>query len=97
MNENGNITQYTLLHSEGELWQSAAVAALKACLAIKNESVDTPRHTERLQWMYNVMANPDAWVTANRWYLLQSATIVAGGHKTNDNDVEHVVNLLVPV
>lgn len=97
MNENGNITKYTLLHSEGALWQSAAIAAMKAAVNVKNENVNTNRHTERLQWAYDVLANPDNWVTAHRWDIIQNPTIAASGHSSTDSDVEFVVAGLVPV
>ena len=98
MNENGNITVYNVLHSEGALWQSAEIAALKAATVIQNESVNTPRHTERLQWMYNVIADPDAWVQANKWNIVQAGiSLIVSGSAATDNNVEAVVNGLVPV
>ena len=96
-NELGFITQYNLLHTEGALWQSAAIAAMKSAVNIKNESANTKRHTERLQWAYDVLANPDNWVTAHRWDIIQNPTIAASGHSSTDSDVEFVVAGLVPV
>ena len=97
MNELGNITKYNLLHTEGALWQSAAVAAMKAAVNIKNENVNTPKHTERLQWAYNVLVNPDNWVTAHRWDIIQNPTIATNGNTSSDSDIEFVVAGLVPV
>jgi len=96
-NELGNITTYNLLHSEGALWQSAAVAAMKSAVNIKNENPETQRHTERMQWAYDVLANPDNWVTAHRWDILQNPTIAANGHSSSDSDIEFVVAGLVPI
>ena len=96
MNENGNITKYKIFQSNGLLWQSAAIAALKAATVIKNEDVNTPRHTERLQWAWTIMANPDAWVQANKWNIIQSAPIISGGDAATDNNIESAVNALMP-
>lgn len=96
-NELGYITKYNLLHSEGALWQSAAIAAMKLAVDIKNENVNTNRHTERLQWAYDVLANPDNWVTAHRWDIIQNATIATNGHTSADGDIEFVVAGLIPV
>lgn len=96
-NELGNITTYNLLKSEGELWQSAAIAAMKAAVNIKNESPETQRHTERMQWAGNVLANPDTWVTAHKWDIIQNPTIATNGHTSTDSDIEYVVAGLVPV
>jgi hypothetical protein len=69
-NENGNITIYNLLNSEGDLWKSAAVAAMKAAVDVINESVNTPHHNERMQWAHNILNNPDQWVKENKWSIL---------------------------
>ena len=97
MNELGNITKYNLLHNEGALWQSAAIAAMKAAVNIKNETPTTQRHTERMQWAYDVLANPDNWVTAHRWDIIQNPTIATNGHSSSDSDIEFVIAGLVPI
>ena len=43
------------------------------------------------------MANPDAWVQANKWNIIQSAPIISGGDAATDNNVEAAVNALMPV
>lgn len=96
-NELGNITKYNLLHSEGVLWQSAAIAAMKAAVDIKNESPNTNKHSERIQWAYDVLANPDNWVTAHRWDIIQNSSISTNGHSSTDSDIEFVVAGLIPV
>ena len=89
---------YNVLKSTGTLWQCAAIAALKAATVIKNESVNTPRHTERLQWMYNVITDPDAWVQANKWAIVQAgSSLIISGSAATDNNVEAAVNALMPV
>jgi hypothetical protein len=97
MNENGNITKYNLLRSEGALWQSAAIAAMKLAVDIKNEAPSTNHHQERLQWAYQILANPDQWVSEHRWDIIANPTIASNGHTSADGDIEFVVAGLVPV
>jgi hypothetical protein len=70
-NENGNIELYDLLHSEGDLWKSAAIAAMKLADGIKDESKDTDHHEVRMQWAQNVLSNPYGWVMANKWNIIK--------------------------
>ena len=70
---------------------------MKAAVNIKNESTNTQKHTERLQWAYDVLANPDNWVTAHRWDIIQNPTIATNGNSSSDSDIEFVVVGLVPV
>lgn len=96
-NELGNITKYNLLHSEGALWQSAAIAVMKLAVDIKNEAPTVDHHQARLQWAYQVLANPDQWVTENRWNIINNPTLATNGHTSSDSDIEFVIAGLVPV
>jgi hypothetical protein len=88
-NENGNIELYNLLHSEGDLWKSAAIAAMKLADGIKDEPKDTDHHEVRMQWAQNVLSNPDGWVMANKWNIIKpsskslSSTGLSTGIKTD--------------
>lgn len=87
---------YDLIHSDGDLWKKAEVAAWKAATAINYESAGTANHAARLLWATGVLANPAAWVLANKLKLLENASLQTAGHLASDNDVEFVVIACAP-
>lgn len=95
-NENGNVKLYDLLKSEGDLWKSATIEAMKAALNITSENPNTDHHEVRRQWAYNVLSDPDQWMKDNKWNLLQNVTLVESGNKSTDNDISSAVTKLVP-
>ena len=97
MNELNYITQYDLLHSEGNLWKQCAIAAMRLADNIKNESPATDHHEARMMWAGQVLQNADEWVSLNKWNFIQNPTLLASGHASTDTDVEYVVSGWVPV
>jgi len=87
---------YDLIHSDGDLWKKAEVAAWKAATAIKYESAGTTNHAARMTWANDILANPAAWVTTNKLKLLENASLQTSGHLASDNDVEYVVISCAP-
>lgn len=87
---------YDLLHSDGDLWKKAEVAALIAAIAVNYESAATANHEARLIWAQAVFNDPPQWVKDNKVKILENPTVLAAGHFATDNDVQYVVNGLVP-
>lgn len=95
-NENGNVDLYNLLHSEGDLWKSSTIAAIKAAIIIQNESPTTDHHEAKISWATQVLANPDQWISDNKWKIIENKVISTGGHKSIDGNIENVVTCLTP-
>jgi hypothetical protein len=96
-NENKYLDLYNLLQGNGTLWKICEIAALKAAWDILNEDSKTAHHNERKQWAHNIIGSPSQWVNANRYKILQNATVCAAGDNATDSDVQFVINQLVPV
>ena len=88
---------YNLIQSDGDLWKKAYAAAFVAATAIIYESPATANHAARLEWANTTRADLAGWVTANKAKILENATVAAAGNLATDNDVQFVVNSLVPV
>lgn len=88
---------HDLLHSDGDLWRKAEIAAIISAVGVKYEAVNTPNHTARVAWADAVLADAGAWVVANKIKILENATLQSAGHNASDNDVLFVVAGLVPV
>lgn len=87
---------HDLLHSDGDLWRKAEIAAIIAAVGIKYESPATANHAARVTWAEAVLADAPAWVLANRIKILENAVLQNAGHKAKDDDVQFVVNSLAP-
>jgi hypothetical protein len=87
---------YHLMNSDGDLWKKTEAAALNAAIAIKYEDPGTTNHAARLEWATGVLADPKAWMVANKAKVLENATVKAAGHSATDNDVEFVVASIAP-
>jgi hypothetical protein len=87
---------YHLMNSDGDLWKKVEAAALKAATAIKYEAENTTNHAARMVWAEGVFDDPKAWTVANKFKVLENATLASAGHSSTDNDVEFVVSSIAP-
>ena len=88
---------YHLINSDGDLWKKAYAAAFIAATAVIYENPATTNHAARLTWANATRADLAGWVVANKAKILENATILAAGNLATDNDVQFVVDSLVPV
>lgn len=87
---------HDLLHSDGDLWRKAEIAAIISAVQVKYEAPTTLNHAARVTWAEAVLADAGAWVAANKIKILENATLQNAGHRATDNDVLFVVAGLVP-
>jgi len=85
--------------SDHVLRKQIAVAMFSAAVDIINEAESTANHYNRLAWAKKVVSSNSAPLTEAEkwiWKVLENATIQASPAAAEDNDVQFVVNSILP-
>lgn len=83
----------------GVLMQQVTVAMFQAAVDIVNEDPSTPNHDNRLVWARKATDSVGSLqIEAQRWIwkVLENASIQAAPEASSDNDVQFVVNSIIP-
>lgn len=91
------LSDYNLRHSLS-LQHRVASALVIAAEDIRNESIGTTNHANRLAWakkMLNSDTGPENEAKSWMWMIIQNATIKASGDAADDTDIQNVINSLI--
>ena len=78
------------------LAKQTAVALHKAAVNISNEATSVTDHDQRMAWARRVFADPVSWSGKAIWKVMENATIAANPATATDNDVQFVVDGIIP-
>src|SRR5512139_1017125 len=88
---------HTLRHSSLTLRARTSVACVKAAQDILNEDPGTANHAQRVLWANQALSDATAMAEKMLWGVVGNSTIQTSGDAATDNDLQFVVNGLIPV
>lgn len=88
---------FNLRYSNLTLRARTAVACVKAAQDVLNEDPGTTDHAKRVAWANAALSDANGMAEKLMWGVLGNSTIQASGDASTDNDIQFVVNGLIPV